>query len=130
MYSVVCPAAQAWSSGSRSQSSACSGATIQTNEVPTTLVPARRNRVISASACMRAGLGLRGVDDAVGAQGDQRVDIVGGHDTGRFGDTAQLGGVAADLVGPVRVQADEFEVGALDDGAQRVYARRCRWRTG
>ena len=30
-------------------------------------------------------------------------------------EAAQIGGVAADLVGTVRVQADEFEVGALDD---------------
>ena len=49
-YIVVPPAAQAASSGSRSHASACGGYTSQTNDVPTTLVPAARNAVISASA--------------------------------------------------------------------------------
>lgn len=52
MHNVVSPSAQAVARGSRSQPSAWSGATSQTNEVHTTLVPARRKRLISSIAAM------------------------------------------------------------------------------
>src|SRR5258705_1778614 len=68
------------------------------------------------------GLGLRRVHHTVGVNGDQRVDVVGGHHAAGFSETTQLGGVAAHLLRAVGVHADEFEIGAPDDRAQRVAA--------
>ena len=48
----------------------------------------------------------RVVATRVGFQGDQRVDVVGGLDTGGFRPAGQFGGVHTDLVGAVGVDAD------------------------
>ena len=70
----------------------------------------------------RPSLGLRRVDHAVGIQRHQRVDVVRGDHPRGLPQTTQLGGVAAHLAGAGRVQTDQLEVGALDDGAQCVDA--------
>ena len=51
----------------------------------------------------------RVVDDAVGLQGEQRVDVVGRGDADRV-DAAQLADVAPDLVGGPGVAPDQLEV--------------------
>ena len=63
----------------------------------------------------------RVVDDAVGPQREQRVDVVGGGDADRV-DAAQLADVAADLVRRPGVAADQLEVGVGDDGPHRPLA--------
>jgi hypothetical protein len=68
------------------------------------------------------GFGLRRVHHAVGAQGDQRVDVVGGHHAAEYLEATQLGGVTTHLVCAVGVHADEFEIGAPNDRAQRMAA--------
>ena len=70
----------------------------------------------------RAHLGLRGVEHAVRAECQQSIDIVGGDDPGRLVKTAQLRGVAADLVRAMRVQSDESQIGAFDEHPQCVAA--------
>ncbi len=64
---------------------------------------------------------LRVVDDAVGPQREQRVDVVGGEDPERF-DPAQLADVAPDLVGPPGVATDELQAGVGRDGDDRPSA--------
>ena len=63
----------------------------------------------------------RVVDDAVGLQRQQGVDVVGGGDADGV-DAAQLADVAADLVGRPGVAADQLEVGVGDDGPDRPLA--------
>ena len=67
-------------------------------------VDAGPQRVVAA--CVRGG-------------GQQRVDVVGGADPGRFRPAGEVGGVHPDLVGAVGVDAGEFHVGSTDDGVQR-----------
>ena len=55
----------------------------------------------------RPRLGLGGVNHAVRAQCQERIDVIGGRYSGRLLQSAQVGGVAPDLVRPVRMQADE-----------------------
>ena len=57
----------------------------------------------------------RHVQHAVGAQSDQRIDVVGGGDSDRF-DAAQLADVLADLVGTSCPAAYERKLGVLQDG--------------
>ena len=61
---------------------------------------------------------LRVVDDAVGLQREQRVDVVGGEDPERF-DAAQLADVTPDLVGTPGVAPDQLEAGVGGDGDDR-----------
>ncbi len=68
----------------------------------------------------------RVVDDDVGFQREQRVDVVGGGDAERL-DAGQLADVAAGLVLRPGVAADEFEVripGDRRDGALSDISRR------
>lgn len=58
----------------------------------------------------------------VGLGGQQRVDVVGGLDPGRFRPAGQLGGVDTDLVGAVCEHPDQFHVRAADDRVQRPAA--------
>ena len=76
---------------------------------------------------VRPGLGLGGVDDALGVQGDQRVDVVGGDHAGRVVEPAELGGVATHLGGAGGVDADQLQIGVLDqrpEGVEADVARR------
>ena len=65
-----------------------------------------------------------GVDDTVGLHGEQPRGVVGRNDAGARVSTRQLAGVAADLRWVVHVEADEVEVGILDERTQRVHADR------
>ena len=56
----------------------------------------------------------RVVDDAIGLQREQCVDVVGRRHTERF-DTAQVADVATDLVGRPRVAPDEFQCSGSGD---------------
>ena len=60
------------------------------------------------------------VDDRIGAQGDEGVEVIGGDDTGRGVEAAELGGVAAHLRRAGGVHPDELEGRVLDDGAEGV----------
>ncbi len=51
------------------------------------------------------GLGLRRVHHTVGVQGDQRVDVVGGHDAAGFIETTEFGGVTTHLLRAVGVHS-------------------------
>ena len=55
------------------------------------------------------------VHQGVGLERDQRVDVVGRGDTERFGQSADLADVAADLVGIADADADQFEHRMFDD---------------
>ena len=66
------------------------------------------------------GLGLRRVHHTVGVQGEQRVDVVSGDHAAGFIQSAELGGVVTHLLRAVGVHADEFEILAPEDRAQRV----------
>ena len=103
-------------SGSRNHSSACSGATSHTIEVPTTLVPAPGTDDL-VDGVLGAGLGLRRVHDAVGVEGDQRLSIVSGDDPAR-GREAAHSAASRRSSGLVGVDADEFQVWAFDQCAQ------------
>ena len=61
------------------------------------------------------------VHDAVGFQGQQGVDVVGGGHAHRV-DAAQLADVSSDLVGGPRVAADELQIGAFHDAFHRPFA--------
>ena len=61
----------------------------------------------------------RVVDDAVGPEREQRVDVVGRGDAHGV-DPAQLADVAPDLLRRPGVAADQLEVGVSDDGAHRA----------
>ena len=67
----------------------------------------------------------RVVDDAVGLQRQEGLDVVGRLDAHGL-DPAQLAHVAAGLVGGPGVAADELEVGVGDDGADRPLAHVAR----
>jgi hypothetical protein len=60
----------------------------------------------------------RVVDDAVGLQREEEIDVIGGGDADRV-DAAELTDVAADLAGGPGVAPDELEVAVGDDGADR-----------
>ena len=102
-----CPASQASSMRARS-SGVCLPPVIQA-ALEQTLTPFS-SRVTSSST-----LGpQRVVAAGVGLQGDERGDVVG-RDARRSGSglsAAQLGGVLADLVGAVGVDADQLQVGS------------------
>ncbi len=68
-----------------------------------------------------ADVGVRGVTDAVGVEGEQGVDVLGGGDADRV-DAAQLAGVAAGLVVAVDPEPGQLEVGVVDDGGHGVDA--------
>ena len=55
----------------------------------------------------------------VGAQREQRLDVVGRVHPCRLRPARQFGGIDAYLVRPVRVHPDELHVGSADDGVQR-----------
>src|SRR5207302_4450202 len=57
------------------------------------------------------------VEDAVGVQGDDLLDVPGG-DHARRADIAQRPGVTTGLSVRVHVQPDQLEMRVLDDGAQ------------
>lgn len=59
----------------------------------------------------------RVVEDGVGVQGDQRVDVGGGEHSG-VGSTAQRSGVCACLVLRVGVDTYQFESGIVEDASQ------------
>src|SRR5581483_8844724 len=63
------------------------------------------------------GLHRRGavVHQRVGFQRDQGVDLIGGGDAHRFGQSADVADVAADFVGVADADADQFEHRVLDD---------------
>ena len=67
-------------------------------------------------------LGLRRVDDAVGAEGDESVDVVGGQHPGGLVEPAELGRVPTDLGRARGVHPDELQIGSFDDGLQGVAA--------
>ena len=73
----------------------------------------------------------RVVDDAVGLQREQRVDVVGGGDADRV-DADELADVDADLVGGPRVATDQLEVGlatiALTDSLPTLPVVHCTTR--
>ena len=68
-----------------------------------------------------ADVGVGRVADAVGVEGEQGVDVLGGGDAHRV-DAAQLTGVAAGLVVAVDPEADQLEIGVVDDGGHGVDA--------
>jgi hypothetical protein len=53
----------------------------------------------------------RHVEDAVGVEGDERVDVVGGRDSGDRTGPRQLAGVDANLVGTEHAHPHDLEVG-------------------
>ena len=61
----------------------------------------------------------RHVQDAVGLERDERVDVVGGRDTGVRTGPRELAGVDADLVGAVHAHAHDLEVRVRERRAQR-----------
>jgi hypothetical protein len=61
------------------------------------------------------------VHDAVGAQREQRVDVVGGGHAQRI-QAAQLSDVAPDLVGRPRIAAHQLQPGILGDRDHRLLA--------
>ena len=67
------------------------------------------------------GPAQRAVTHAVGVQRQDCFDVIGGEDTGRL-HPDQLTGVVSDLVGVVDPDTRQLEVGALDDGPQRMLA--------
>ena len=70
----------------------------------------------------RPRLGLRGVDDTIGVQCQERIDVIGGRYSGRLPQPAQVGGVASDFVRAVCMKADEAQIGTFDDHPQRMPA--------
>ena len=76
---------------------------------------------MSCERLLRPEVGGRGVADALGVGGEQRVDVVGrGHPDGI--EVGELAGVAPDLVRRVDPETGELELGVADDAAQRVVA--------
>ena len=69
----------------------------------------------------RAEVGGRGVADAVGVRGEERVDVVRRSHPGRR-PSAERAGVATDFRRTVDPQAHELELRMVDDVAQRVRA--------
>ena len=61
----------------------------------------------------------RHVQDAVGLERDERVDVVGGRDTGVRTGPRELAGVDADLVGAEHAHAHDLEVRVRERRAQR-----------
>src|SRR4029453_2774168 len=61
----------------------------------------------------------RHVQDAVGVEGDERVDVVRGADAGVPPGPRELAGVHPDLVGAVHTHAHDLEVRVLERRAQR-----------
>ena len=76
-----------------------------------------------------ADVGVRRVTDAVGVEGEQGVDVLGGGDAHGV-DPAELAGVAAGLVVAVDPQPDQLEVGVVDDGGHGVDPDGARSPTG
>ena len=82
----------------------------------------RENREPVVEGLVDARFADRHVAHDVGVESEQRVLVVRREDPRRCVEPAELGGVLADLVGRVRVHADELEIGALNDAAQGVEA--------
>ena len=73
------------------------GWTSGTIDVDTTFIPAARMRQMSSSASSGPEVGGRGVADALGVGGEQRVDVVGRGHADRV-EVGELAGVAPDLL--------------------------------
>jgi hypothetical protein len=97
------------------------GWTSGTTELDTTFLPAARMRTDVLDGFERAEVGGRGVADAVGVRGEQRVDVVRRLHPGRR-PAAERAGVATDLRRTVGPQAHELELRVVYDVAQRVRA--------
>ena len=78
----------------------------------TTLVPAPQDPLEHADVGP-----VRHVDDAVGVEGEQRVDVVGGGEADRIS-SRQGAGIDPDLVRAVGEHADELEPGVVEDRPQ------------
>jgi hypothetical protein len=51
---------------------------------------------------------LRCVDDAISAEVDQRIDVVGGDDPRRFVQPTELRSISSDLLGTSGMHPDQF----------------------
>ena len=61
----------------------------------------------------------RGVEHAVGCLTDQRVDVSGSQDSD-WSDASECADVLADLVGRIRMHANQFELITVKDGSKRA----------
>ena len=91
---------------------------------------ARRNNVDARTQhglhvcerCEQAVVGHGGVDDHVGLEGEDGVDVVGGGHTEGAAEPGQLAGVLADLVGVGHPDTDQLQVRAGVDAGDGVLA--------
>ena len=97
------------------------GFTSASTDVVTTFRPAARKRHIASTDSFGVLEPVAHVAETVGVEREHRVDVVARRDADGF-DTAQLARIATDLVGAVRQQPDELQIGMRENAPERERA--------